>query len=35
MGLPGIKEEIKTAEYEIISSVLHDSRVAKLKAMNK
>lgn len=30
-----MREEIKTVEYEIISSVLPDSRVAEVKAMNK
>lgn len=33
--MPGIKEEIKTVEYEIISRVLHDSRAAEFKTMNK
>lgn len=31
----GIKEEIKTVEYEIISRVLHASSAAEFKTMNK
>lgn len=35
VGGRGIKEEIKTVEYEIISRVLHASNAAEFKTMNK